>query len=302
VILPTVSAIVCVLAQLHLCITFANKKITSKNLFMKKFSIQSAVVLLALVVSTTACNKDNDDDYTNNNNNPVVNAQEFKAAGDSTGIAAKLNEFKNTLGATLNNAPGATGGRREVNWDGVPANLTNVNGFPSDFFGSSNPADGNGRKRGLLMSNTGTSFRVDSTDFDGIDASYADQFNRFSPKKLFVYLGNTVTECTFKVPGSTTDAFIKGFGVIFNDVEDANSTSIEFFNGSKSLGVYKAPVSPNGQFSLLGVFFPDEKITKVKIISGNGLLAAGTKDISSGGSKDLVVMDDFLYDEPKSNQ
>jgi hypothetical protein len=265
---------------------------------MKQQSILLAVSLMTTVLFT-ACDKDND--Y--NNNPPVINAQVFTATGDAAGITTKLNEFRNTLGATLNTTPGVTGGRREVNWDGVPATLTNINGFPSDFFGNSDPAlNNNGRKRGLLMTNTGTSFRVDSTDFSEIDASYADQFSNFSPKKVFVYLGNTATECTFKVPSTTTDAFIKGFGVIFSDVDDANSTSIEFFNGTKSLGVYKALVSGNGQFSLLGVFFPDERVTKVKIISGNGLLAAGTKDVSNGGNKDLVVMDDFLYDEPKSIQ
>jgi hypothetical protein len=267
---------------------------------MKKQSFKFAAIILSAAVLFTACKK-NSNDY-NPPAPPVVNAQVFSVAADSVGIVSKLNEFRNTLGATLNSAPGATGGRREVNWDGVPANLTNINGFPSDFFGSSDPTLANGRKRGLLMTNTGTSFRVDSTDFSEVDASYADQFNRFSPKRLFVYMGNNVTECTFKVPGTTTDAFVKGFGVIFNDVDDANSTSLEFFNGSKSLGVYKAQASASGQFSLLGVYFPDEKVTKVKITSGNGLLANGTKDITSGGTKDLVVMDDFLYDEPKSIQ
>ncbi|MEP6947800.1 MAG: hypothetical protein ABI863_00935 [Ginsengibacter sp.] len=37
----------------------------------------------------------------------------------------------------------------------------------------------------------------------------------------------------------------------------------------------------------------------VKITAGNGLLATGVKDITDGGTKDLVVMDDFIYDEPK---
>jgi hypothetical protein len=265
---------------------------------MKRNLFQLAAVLLTSAAVFVSCDKD-DDDYENPSHNPTVNAQVFKSTGDSTGISARLIEFRNTLGATLNNAPGATGGRREVNWDGVPANLTNANNFPFDFFGSAIATDANGRKRGLIMAPTGTNFRVDSTDFSEVDASYADQFNRFSPKRLFVFMGSPVMECTFKVPGTATDAFVKGFGVIFNDVDDANSSSIEFFNGSKSLGVYKASQSPSGQFSFLGVFFPDERVTKVKIISGNGLLAAGTKDVSSGGTKDLVVMDDFLYDEPK---
>lgn len=223
-----------------------------------------------------------------------------KAAGDSAGIVAKLNEFRLLAGDPLNNAPGATNGRREVNWDGVPANFTNSNNFPFDFFGSFDPALGNGRKRGLIMTNTGTSFRVDSTDFSEVDASYAAQFEAFSRKRLFTYMGNVVTEVTFKIPGTNTDASVKSFAVIFSDVDIANTTTIEYFNGSKSLGIFPATPAAQG-FSLLGVEFPEEKITRVKITSGNGLLSAGVKDISDGGTKDLVVMDDFLYDEPKTN-
>ena len=85
-----------------------------------------------------------------------------------------------------------------------------------------------------------------------------------------------------------------------SDVDQANTAGVEFFNGTKSLGIYTATPAAQG-FSLVGVSFPQEKITRVKITSGNGLLAAGVKDISDGGNKDLVVMDDFLYDEPKTN-
>lgn len=263
---------------------------------MKHATFLSAILLTIFFVS---CDKDDDIDYTPQP--PAIKATVIKAAGDSVGIVPKLNEFRALAGDPVNNAPGAVGGRREVNWDGVPANFTNANNFPFDFFGSSDAALGNGRKRGLILKNTGTSFRVDSTDFSEVDASYAAQFEAFTRKKLFTYMGNVVTEVSFKVPGTNTDAFVKSFAVIFSDVDVANLTTIEYFNGTKSLGVFAATPAAQG-FSLLGVGFPEERITLVKITSGNGLLAAGVKDISdNGGTKDLVVMDDFLYDEPKAN-
>jgi hypothetical protein len=49
------------------------------------------------------------------------------------------------------------------------------------------------------------------------------------------------------------------------------------------------------------VFFPDEKVTRVRITAGNGALATGVKDVTDGGSKDLVVYDDFFYNEPLAN-
>lgn len=268
---------------------------------MKKIRIISAALFFASVI--VSCDKDyNNDD---NNYTPPVNANVFTAGGDSAGIAAKLTEFRNTLGATLNTAPGATGGRREINWDAVPASFTNNNNFPHDFFGQTDAALPNGRKRGFIIENTAVPFRVDSTNFVDVASSYNAQFRDFSPKKLFMSMGGNETIAVFRVPGTATEAFVKGFGVVFADVDNAGSTTIEFFNGAKSLGVYKAPVSGQSTkgFSLLGVYFPDEKITKVKIKSGQATLSGANLDITTaGGTQDIVVMDDFLYDEPKSIQ
>lgn len=264
-----------------------------KHLFVITMMLLSASLMLV------SCSKDDDYDDKPPHTPPPVKATVVNAAGD---LDAALAQFRTLLGAELNTTPGKTTGRREINWDGVPANFTNANNFPFDFFNATDPALPNGRKRGLVYNN-GTSFRVDSTFFGDVDPSYVFEFKPFSVKRLFMSVGNQVSEVFFKVAGTNTDAFVRGFGLVFSDVDDANSTTLEFFSGTKSLGVFKAPVRNdlNG-FSFLGVHFANEKVTRVKITAGNGVLATGVKDISQGGTKDLVVMDDFFYDEPKPLQ
>jgi hypothetical protein len=264
----------------HFCSNKKNK--------MKQTKFIAAFVAVTLFIS--ACDKD-DKDY----DLPQINATVVKASGDLTNA---LTEFRHLLGDSLNTAPGKTSGRRELNWDGVSQGFNNNDAFPFDFFNSVGEGIPNGRKRGLVYLNDGRKFRVDSSDFTGIDASYAAQFNAFSGKRTFSGANSNVTEVVFQVPGETTPAVINGFGVVFSDVDNAEFTTLEFFNGIKSLGVFKAPVAGNNSFSFLGVYFPSEIITRVKITAGNAVLAAGVKDVSDGGTKDLVVMDDFFYNEP----
>ena len=269
-----------------------------KTFFQVKNAFNILVITTTLSISLIGCDKE---DHYEGKNPPPAPAPKSVVVKGSGDISAKLTEFRALLGDPVNTTPNQTSGRREVNWDGVPANLTNNNNFPFDFFNATDPAVANGRKRGLVMNNA-TSFRVDTTGFSEIDPSYSTQFKAFSPKRAFVDATNNVSTAFFKVPGTNTDAFIKGFGVIFSDVDDANSTTLEFFSGNKSLGIFKAPVrtDENG-FSFLGVHFPEEKVTRVKITSGNGILGPGVKDVSSAGTKDLVVMDDFFYNEPIVN-
>ena len=268
---------------------------------MKKVFNKATLIIMAATAILASCKKDNNNGGYGDHGNPDPNVKSVvvSAVGDSAGIVTKLNELRSLLGDPLNVAPGVTGGRREVNWDAVPPAFTNSNNFPFDFFGAFDAALPNGRKRGLILGNTGTTLRVDSTDFADIDASYAQQFESFSKKRLFASAGTNVTEITFKIPGTNTNGFVNGFAVIFSDVDIAQKTSVEYFNGAKSLGVFYATAAPQG-FSLLGVSFPDEKVTRVKITSGNAILGAGVKDVTNGGIYDLVVMDDFLYDEPKA--
>ena len=257
------------------------------------------ILAVSTVISIAIVSCDKDEDYDDKYPpTPQPKSVVVKGSGD---ITAQLTQFRALLGDPVNGTPNQTTGRREVNWDGVPPNLTNNNNFPFDFFNNTDPAGPNGRKRGLVMNNA-TSFRVDTTAFSEVDPSYAAEFKAFSPKRAFNLMTSNESTAFFKVPGTDTAAFVTGFGVIFSDVDNANSTTLEFYSGNKSLGVFKAPVRTDANgFSFLGVQFPEEKITSVKITSGNGILGAGIKDISAGGTKDLVVMDDFFYNEPLKN-
>jgi hypothetical protein len=252
-----------------------------------------AVILSATLL--VSCKKDDHPGYPGKP--PGIEATVVKGSGD---ISAQLAQFRSLMGDSLNvSLPGNPAGRREVNWDGVPAGFTDPFAFPADFFNATDPAIAAGRKRGLLYATNDSSFRVSNKSFIDIDSSYATQFAPFSAPRVFTRLGTNVAEVVFKVPGTTVNASVKGLGIIFLDVDDENATYLEFYEGNKYLGLYKAPVrTGNSNVSFLGVFFPKQKVTRVKITSGNGVLAKGVKDVSNGGTKDLVVMDDFFYSEP----
>jgi hypothetical protein len=228
---------------------------------------------------------------------PRSEAIVFKATGD---IDSTLQRFRDLLGP-LNSVPNAGPGRREINWDGVPLQFTNNNLFPGDFFGATGSAP-DGRKRGLLNTTPGTGFSISDSSFSFINPGYRDQFKAFSPKKTFIAVGSTITDNLFRVPGTNIGASVQGFGVVFSDVNNASSTSMDFYNGDRLLGSFKVPNVGNnnpGGFSFLGVYFPNEKVTRVRIFSGSAALSATQNDLSNGGGEDLVVMDDFIYSEPQ---
>lgn len=229
------------------------------------------------------------------NDEPLLPHQVVAGSGDVTGV---VGQFRALLGDPLNGAtPGAQpAGRREINWDGVPADLTDNDAFPGDFFNTRSP-------RGAVFTTLGPAFRVSGKNLADVDPSYAGQFNFFSPQKTFAITGSTVMTAEFQVPGSPTPAVVRGFGVVFADVDRQGSAALEFFGPGGSLGQFEAPVrSGDSPLSFLGVVFQDAVVTRVRIVSGRAPLGAGVKDISDGGSQDLVVMDDFLYSEPRAIQ
>jgi hypothetical protein len=250
-------------------------------------------VLLSVMVllTITSCKKEKD-------TNTAPQAIVVAGSGD---ITVKVNEFRNLLGAVINTTPGHTDGRREINWDAVPDAYIGQK-LPSDFFNPIDPGAEAALQRGFVYS-PDVDARISKNSFTDLEASNGTEFSAFSGAKTFSAVSNNLWNVDFEIPGQRVTGSINGFGAVFSDVDDASSTAIEYFSGNKSLGVYKVPVRTAGTtHSFLGVYFPYEKVTRLRIIQGGATVANGVKDVSAGGAKDLVIMDDFLYDEPQPLQ
>jgi hypothetical protein len=224
---------------------------------------------------------------------PVV----FEAAGStSADIQGAVDEFRSFLGA--NNGVGGTfaGGRREINWDGVPDRFAAPNNLPANFFNMNSP-------RGVVFFTPGSGFQVSGNlgaapiEFDNLRPGASHKFAVFSPQRLFTALGSPVTEILFFVPGTAQAATSKGFGSVFTDVDRDESTKIEYFdvNGTLLFSRFVPPAEGNETLSFLGVGFDaGEEVFLVRITSGDVELAGHKR-----GGRDLVVMDDFIYGEPQ---
>lgn len=248
-----------------------------------KFYLSAAIALIGLTVLPTATLAA-----------PVVR----KAAGpNSATIQSAVNDFRKALGQNNNVGGTFPTGRREINWDGVPPNFSAPNKLPPNFFNVNSP-------RGVVFQTPGHGFQVSANvgkiEFDNINPTYSAIFRTFSPQKLFTALGSNVMEVNFFVPGTSRRATVNGFGAVFTDVDRLGPTKIEYFGANNTLLFTDfVPNVPNSRESLsfLGVSFNQgERIHKVRITSGNAPLSFNNND---GGTKDIVVMDDFIYGEPR---
>jgi len=225
------------------------------------------------------------------------------AARSAAGLQPTVDAYRALLGEPDNlSAPGSQpAGRREINWDGVPDQISAPALMPPDLFNTV-------VTRGAVFSTSaGNRFQVsaDSANptntpvrYGNINPQYPEIFNTFSPEKLFTPLDTTTTRVRFFVPGTTTPASVNGFGAVFTDVDSPTSTKIELYDRSGTRlwwNYVPRGTAASKSLSFLGVK-TDAKIYEVRITSGNTQLRAGNRD---GGAKDVVVMDDLLYGEPR---
>jgi hypothetical protein len=229
---------------------------------------------------------------------PVVRTA---AGADAASITPARDLYRLDLGGgNTAGANGSFGGvRREINWDGTPEPISDPALFPPGTFNN----------RGVNFANA-PAFMVSNNAtprFASLNATYPTAFAAFSPQKLFTPVGSTTHNVDFTVPGGTVPATTNGFGAVFTDVDVAGSSKIDYIGvDGKVLYSQAVPSTGNsdGGFSFVGVSFnAGERVATARITTGNSAVTntPGTSpaDITQGGSGDVVVLDDFLYGEPK---
>jgi len=216
----------------------------------------------------------------------------YSASGPgASSIQSAVNGFRTDLG-TLNTGLPNTTGRREINWDGVPANFSDPNKLPGNFFNS----------RGAVFETPGSGFQVSANAgsatpvrFGSINPSFPTSFSVFSQQKLFTAIDSNIVDVRFFVPGTNQPGAVRGFGSVFTDVDLAGPTTIEFFDfHNNSLGKQTVQNTPGvTSLSFLGLSLDKALINRVRITAGNAAL-------SGLDGFDFVALDDFIYGEPQA--
>lgn len=222
------------------------------------------------------------------------------SAADAAGLQSVVNDFRGRLGTNNGAGPAAASGRREVNWDGIPA--ASLDPFPGSFFNANSP-------RGIVFATPGSRMKVNG-DPGSASFLFADvtarlpngqpwgpiEFGTFSPSRFFATMDSNVTEVTFFVPGTSTPATVSAFGAVFVDVDVADATVMEFYDAGGSL--FHRQVVPLAGARSQGLSFVGVQLSRptarVRIVAGTHPVNAPFQDPPPDG----VGIDDVIYAEP----
>jgi hypothetical protein len=167
--------------------------------------------------------------------------------------------------------------------------------LPSNFFNINSP-------RGIVYTTPGTGFLVSASTgaSEPVRFGFSGDLQAFSAEKLFTAVISNITDVHFFVPETNIPATTSAFGLIFTDVELAGGTKVEFLDQNDTLLFARDVLTgANEGFSFLGITVSGADIGRVRITSGlNTIVSNGV--LGHPASADLVVMDDFLYAEPRA--
>ncbi|HZP86011.1 MAG TPA: PEP-CTERM sorting domain-containing protein [Burkholderiales bacterium] len=233
-------------------------------------------------------------------------------SGSGASATTAFNDFNTAIQVVPN--------PRRINWDGVKLDGTDANPNTRVIVNNSTveiPID-RFRNVGAIYADP---YSVSGDGFAGVNPATAGQFPAFTPNNTFAMFDTNPGEFndrfiqqTFVLANTNTPAATRGFGAIFIDVEQAGSSSIEYFGtnskGEKvSLGKFNVPTGASGEPEFLGVLFDAPIITEVELTLGTNALfnfdgtsfqSFGPENLAQG--IDLAVTDDFLFANPELAQ
>ena len=186
-------------------------------------------------------------------------------------VTTALANFQTAIGGVSNNGKASpqTGGFRTINWDGVKVDGTDSGGPPNTTVIHTGDVVGIPLNR---FQGQGVSFEevyaVSNNGFATVNTNAAGLFPAFSTPNTFAMFNDNTIDMSFVLPSAVTStpvpAATRGFGAVFIDAQIADTSSIEYFSGDRSLGKFSVPVSPTpGDPEFLGVLFGSPLVTRV---------------------------------------
>jgi len=238
-------------------------------------------------------------------------SQEFKASGaNPSDIAPAVQQFRTALGGANNGEYNSfTSGYREVSWDDVPDNLAAPGVMNNGGYYNANSP------RGLVFASVAEAFfgtdkepfevSADNSNptntavrFGNINATYANEFKAYSGERIFAAVRYHEIDVNFRIPGTNIPASVKGFGIVFTDVDLGANTAALYYDEKGNMLGYEVAQGFDKGFSFVG-FIPasGKRIARVHLILGDSSLSQFNYDDEN---HDVVAMDNVIYGEPRA--
>lgn len=194
----------------------------------------------------------------------------------------------------------------QINWDAaaVPFDM------PFDFFNTVAPRGAifNTKDKEFRVSNSANPADTHDDRFDSIlPKAVSNQFQRFSPERLFTPLKSNKMAVTFRIPSTNKRARTTGFGAVFVDVDRPHATHMRYFDKNGCLIARIAVPPRNEGLSFVGIVVLNaHRSVRIPAIS-KVRINLGTISVQhfahlwrgSHGIGDVCVLDDLIYGEPR---
>lgn len=203
-----------------------------------------------------------------------------------------------------------SGGYRHITWDAVTLDGSD----PGSRIITPNHvvaiATNRAQPWGLQLSR---SLAVANDGFASVNTGLGGRLTPYSAPNIAAPFNSNRVQMQVVAPASqassTVPAATRGLGIVFLNVWQANTTSIEYFSGNALLYTAYAPVGGVGEPSFVGALFASPAVTQIVVNLGSAAIFSfdgstvtpGPADSQTSGTN-LMAADDVVLAEPTNPQ